>query len=140
VRWGNEVDVRQLDPDERREVAGYLAKYATKSTERARGLLHRIDAEQLDAAPVRGHVRSFMRSAFELHERAAARRPRPQPRPPEPSLDVEADWNLCAPALRVNRAISHGGRSACDGTTAACTTAACAPSAPSNRRARAPRP
>jgi integrase len=42
--------VRELDPDGRREVAGYLAKYATKSTEQAGGLLHRINREQVDHA------------------------------------------------------------------------------------------
>jgi Replication initiator protein, pSAM2 len=30
VRWGGELDVRHLDPETQREVAGYLAKYATK--------------------------------------------------------------------------------------------------------------
>ena len=42
VRWGGQLDVRRLDEgDARGEVAGYLAKYATKSTEQAGGLLHR---------------------------------------------------------------------------------------------------
>jgi hypothetical protein len=73
VRWGQEVDVRQLDSGEKRgEVAGYLAKYATKSTELAGGLLHRVDAEQVDQARVREHVRGFMRAAFELHDASLA--------------------------------------------------------------------
>jgi hypothetical protein len=51
VRWGDQLDVRQLRTGaERGEVAGYLAKYATKSTEQAGGLLHRIDADQVDVA------------------------------------------------------------------------------------------
>jgi hypothetical protein len=38
VRWGGQVDVRRLQTGEQRgEVAGYLAKYATKSTEQAGG-------------------------------------------------------------------------------------------------------
>jgi hypothetical protein len=76
VRWGDELDLRQLDAHERREVAGYLAKYATKSTEQAGGLLHPIDREHIDTAPVREHVREYLRAAFRLHDacRAAARR------------------------------------------------------------------
>ena len=35
VRWGQELDIRRLDDEARRELAGYLAKYATKSTELA---------------------------------------------------------------------------------------------------------
>jgi Replication initiator protein, pSAM2 len=66
VRWGAQLDVRQLDRDERREVAGYLAKYATKSTELAGGVLHRVAEHQLDELPVRAHVRAYMREAFTL--------------------------------------------------------------------------
>jgi hypothetical protein len=66
VRWGDELDVRSLDRDERREIAGYLAKYATKSTEQAGGLLHRVTEHELDALPVREHVRAYLREAFTL--------------------------------------------------------------------------
>jgi hypothetical protein len=66
VGWGRELDIRQLDREERREVAGYLAKYATKSTELAGGVLHRVAEHQLDALPVREHVRRYMREAFAL--------------------------------------------------------------------------
>jgi hypothetical protein len=66
VRWGDELDVRRLDAHERREVAGYLAKYATKSTEQAGGVLHRVTEQELDALPVREHVRAYMRAAFAL--------------------------------------------------------------------------
>jgi hypothetical protein len=48
VRWGQELDIRRLDGQARREVAGYLAKYATKSTEQAGGVLHRVTEHQLD--------------------------------------------------------------------------------------------
>ena len=60
VRWGDQLDVRQLDApaSERGEIAGYLAKYATKSTEQAGGLLHRIAADEVDRASVREHVRA----------------------------------------------------------------------------------
>ena len=56
--------MRPLDHEQRREVAGYLAKYATKSTEQAGGVLHRVSEHQLDALPVREHVRAYMREAF----------------------------------------------------------------------------
>src|SRR5204862_2263467 len=74
VRWGSQLDVRQLTTGEQRgEIAGYLAKYATKSTEQAGGLLHRVDPEQVDRAPVREHVKRYMRTAFELNRDAATR-------------------------------------------------------------------
>jgi hypothetical protein len=66
VRWGDEFDARSLDEPGRREVAGYLAKYATKSTEQAGGAVHRVSEHQLDTLPVREHVRCFMREAFAL--------------------------------------------------------------------------
>jgi hypothetical protein len=66
VRWGDELDVRHLDSQARGEVAGYLAKYATKSTEQAGGVLHRVSAQQVDSLPVREHVRAYLRAAFEL--------------------------------------------------------------------------
>jgi hypothetical protein len=66
VRWGDELDVRYLDANERRRVAGYLAKYATKSTELAGGVVHRVAEHQVDELPVREHVRVYMREAFAL--------------------------------------------------------------------------
>jgi hypothetical protein len=71
VRWGDELDVRRLDAHERRQVAGYLAKYATKSTELAGGVLHRVAEHQLDELPVREHVRAYMREAFALSDESA---------------------------------------------------------------------
>jgi hypothetical protein len=82
VHWGERLDLHQLTTcDARGEIAGYLAKYSTKSTELAGGLLHRIDADDVDTAPVREHVRSFMRQAFELN--ATAVQQQRQERPPE---------------------------------------------------------
>jgi hypothetical protein len=67
VRWGRELDVRRLDDAQARgELAGYLAKYATKSTERAGGVLHRVAEHQIDQLPVRDHVRAYLREAFAL--------------------------------------------------------------------------
>jgi len=66
VGWGTEFDVRQLDRQQRREIASYLAKYATKSTEQAGGVLHPVTEHQLDQLPVREQVRSYMRAGFAL--------------------------------------------------------------------------
>jgi hypothetical protein len=75
VCWGEQLDIRQLDVTARREVAGYLAKYATKSTEQAGSVPHRVTEHQVDALPVREHVRAYMRKAFRLHaDRALAER------------------------------------------------------------------
>jgi hypothetical protein len=114
VRWGDELDVRQLDSDQRREVAGYLAKYATKSTEQAGGLLHPIDREHIDRAPVREHVRRYLRAAFRLHDacqaaakqRATAELGRRTPAPP--GAETARDGNLLA--WRAIRAMSRNER------------------------------
>jgi len=66
VAWGGELDVRRLDERERREVGGYLAKYATKSTEQAGGVLRPVTEHQLQGLPVREHVRRYLREAFSL--------------------------------------------------------------------------
>jgi hypothetical protein len=115
VRWGSELDVRPLDDGQiRGEVAGYLAKYATKSTEQAGGLLRPIDREQIDAAPVREHVREYLRAAFRLHDdchaaakqRAAAESARRPAAPP--AAETARDGNLLA--WRAARAMSRGER------------------------------
>jgi hypothetical protein len=49
------------------QLAGYLAKYSTKSTEQAGGLLHPIDSDSVDTAPVSEHIRGYLRAAFILH-------------------------------------------------------------------------
>ncbi len=69
--------------DARGEVAGYLAKYATKSTEQAGGLLHRVAADDVDVVNVREHVRDYLRAAFDLDATAKQRAPRrTYPAPP----------------------------------------------------------
>jgi hypothetical protein len=72
VEWGAELDVRPLSDHGRsaREAAGYLAKYATKSTEQAGGLLHRVKPSEVETVRVRPHVRAHLRAAFELHAEA----------------------------------------------------------------------
>jgi hypothetical protein len=70
VRWGEQLDVQQLtnDDDERRRHASYLAKYTTKSTEQAGGLLHRVGRGDIDNVQVRPHPRRYLRAAFELDD------------------------------------------------------------------------
>jgi hypothetical protein len=103
VRWGDELDTRQLRTgDERGEIAGYLAKYATKSTEQAGGLLHAIERDQIAAAPVREHVRDYLRAAFRLHDAsqtAAEQRTSPAPAGRalvSPPAETWRDGNLLA--------------------------------------------
>ncbi len=108
VRWGDQLDVRPLRAGaERGEIAGYLAKYATKSTEQAGGLLHRVAVDQVDDVNVREHVRSFMRAAFELNTKVAGQRKHDKPSVAVAAPDVETDWNMPALAIRVRRAMGN---------------------------------
>jgi hypothetical protein len=74
VRWGEQLDVQQLssDDDERRRKASYLAKYTTKSTEQAGGLLHRVGRGDVDNVQVRPHPRRYLRTAHELDDQVTA--------------------------------------------------------------------
>jgi hypothetical protein len=74
ARWGEQLDVRNITRDEQEgelsaeQVAGYIAKYATKATESfGSGLDRRIGAdalEQLDKLPA--HVAELVRACWEL--------------------------------------------------------------------------
>jgi hypothetical protein len=73
VRWGAQLDVRPINatgPGDlgAEAVAGYVAKYATKSTESLGVALNRRinDQVELDALPVRPHVARLVRTAWEL--------------------------------------------------------------------------
>jgi hypothetical protein len=68
MRWGDELDVERIGGDglDPRRCAGYLAKYATKSTEQAGGVIHRVTEHEIDTVPVRENVRAYLRAAFEL--------------------------------------------------------------------------
>jgi hypothetical protein len=107
VQWGEMLDIHALQTgDQRAQIAGYLAKYSTKSTELAGGLLHRVDPDDIDTAPVREHVKDYMRTAFELNAEAVRyRKQHPPDVEPEPAPDVETDWNPAALVIRVQRAI-----------------------------------
>jgi hypothetical protein len=78
ARWGEQLDVRNITRDEQEgelsaeQVAGYIAKYATKATESfGAGLDRRLtdadDLEHLDGLPV--HVAELVRAAWELGDR-----------------------------------------------------------------------
>jgi hypothetical protein len=74
ARWGEQLDVRNITRDEQagelsaEQVAGYIAKYATKATESfGAGLDRRLgadDLEHLDKLPA--HVGELVRAAWEL--------------------------------------------------------------------------
>jgi hypothetical protein len=74
--WGEQLDVRHLDADDEggelsaEQVAGYVAKYATKSTEALGVTLdHRVSAEDLDGLELPAHVAELVRACWELGAR-----------------------------------------------------------------------
>ncbi|HEY6887419.1 MAG TPA: replication initiator, partial [Solirubrobacter sp.] len=54
--------------------ASYLAKYATKATEQAGGVLHRVSEYEVDQLPVREHVKAYLRHAFALDDQVPDRK------------------------------------------------------------------
>jgi hypothetical protein len=76
VRWGRQVDVRDLggSPAEAALCAGYIAKYATKSTEQVGGLMHRLSAGDVETLRVRPHVARMVRCAWDLASEPHLRR------------------------------------------------------------------
>jgi hypothetical protein len=76
ARWGEQLDVRQItevgDAGElsAEQVAGYVAKYATKSTEALGASLdHRIGEVELEGLDVPAHVAELVRACWELGAR-----------------------------------------------------------------------
>jgi Replication initiator protein, pSAM2 len=72
--WGRQHEIRPLDlgddPREAARVAGYIAKYATKSTEAAGGVGHRIEnANELDGLRCRDHARRLIADAWHAGDR-----------------------------------------------------------------------
>jgi hypothetical protein len=73
--WGEQLDIRHLGNDESGElsaeqVAGYVAKYATKSTEALGVTLNqRVTADDLDGSAVPAHVAELVRACWELGAR-----------------------------------------------------------------------
>jgi replication initiator protein RepSA len=78
ARWGEQLDVRNITRDEQAEelsaeqVAGYIAKYATKATENfGADLDRRIDADDLDHLnELPAHVAELVRAAWNLGGRS----------------------------------------------------------------------
>ncbi len=72
IGWGRQVDVRTIPCQTRgdggsRQVAGYLAKYATKSTDDSGGLDHRIrDRDEIDSLAINDHLRRVVTTAWRL--------------------------------------------------------------------------
>jgi hypothetical protein len=68
IRWGGQVEVRELDTRgaEAASCAGYIAKYATKSTEAVGGLVYPLEAGDIGGLKVRPHVRRFVETAWHL--------------------------------------------------------------------------
>ncbi len=75
IGWGSQVDVRTVSSQTRaeggpRQVAGYLAKYATKSTDDSGALDHRIrERDQIDTLAVNDHLRRLVATAWQLGRR-----------------------------------------------------------------------
>jgi Replication initiator protein, pSAM2 len=76
ARWGEQLDVRHITEagDEKElsagQVAGYVAKYATKATEALGVTLdHRICEVELEGLDVPAHVAELVRACFELNTR-----------------------------------------------------------------------
>ena len=82
ARWGEQLHVRHLTRDDgedekkllAEQVAGYVAKYATKSTE-ALGVTvdHRIAEAELDDLELPAHVAELVRACWELGARPSLR-------------------------------------------------------------------
>jgi hypothetical protein len=70
--WGRQHELRTLDLNDRREavrVAGYIAKYATKSTQDSGGVGSRIENEhELDGLRCREHARHLIAGAWHAGE------------------------------------------------------------------------
>jgi len=70
--WGRQVDVRTVPPvaaedGGSRHVAGYLAKYATKSTDDSGALDHRLSGpDEIDTLAVNAHLRRLVATAWQL--------------------------------------------------------------------------
>jgi hypothetical protein len=82
ARWGEQLDARRItcqDGDEEElsaeQVAGYVAKYATKATEPLGVTLdHRLSEGELDELDVPTHVAELVRACFELGSRPSLAR------------------------------------------------------------------
>ena len=77
VTWGAQLDVQHIGTGHALEpgrCASYLAKYATKATEQAGGVLHRVTEYEIDQLAVSEHVKAYLRHAFALDAQLDGRR------------------------------------------------------------------
>jgi hypothetical protein len=80
ARWGEELDVRPISADgggelSAEQVAGYVAKYATKGTEALGVTLdHRVCEVELEGLDVPAHVAELVRACWELGARPSLTR------------------------------------------------------------------
>jgi hypothetical protein len=79
LRWGTQLDIQAIDTGtangaagpgqvEAGRVAGYIAKYATKSTGVTDGVDQRVTAADIDALEASTHAKAMMRTALDLAE------------------------------------------------------------------------
>ena len=75
IAWGSQVDIRDVAPDNesaesaslnRGQIAGYLAKYATKDTESLGTLNRRVSIDDVSYLRVSPHVRELVRTALTI--------------------------------------------------------------------------
>jgi hypothetical protein len=66
ICWGDQLDVIPISADEGRNVAAYLAKYSTKSTEDAGTLDHRLKRDDLQHLDLSDHHRRLVHTAWRL--------------------------------------------------------------------------
>ncbi|HZU74086.1 MAG TPA: replication initiator [Acidimicrobiales bacterium] len=66
VRWGRQVDVAVVGAFERRRVANYLAKYATKSADDSGALDHRITEADIAGLGLPDHLEKMVRAAWRM--------------------------------------------------------------------------
>jgi hypothetical protein len=127
--WGRQHDVRALDlgadPQEAARVAGYIAKYATKSTEDAGGVRYRIEhAHELDDLRCRDHARRLITSAWQLGDRQDVDHKRMRRWAHQfgfggHCFTKSRRFSTTFKALRAARAIHAAGQSAADGEASA---------------------
>jgi hypothetical protein len=128
ARWGEQLDVRHITEvgDEGKlsaeQVAGYVAKYATKATEALGVTLdHRIGEVELEGLEVPAHVAELVRACFELAARPSLNRLRLAkwahmlgfggPSPPR-AAGIRPPWGRCGgPGSPTRSAGAEGMRS-----------------------------
>jgi hypothetical protein len=69
VTWGRQFEVTEVTHADRRAVANYIAKYATKSTDDNGILDHQLHHPDTEQLPVPDHLRRMVQAAWQLGER-----------------------------------------------------------------------